>query len=265
VGFLPESLLQPQEPDSPRAGNLFILLFTTLDSISHGGRFSVLSRIKVECLSVKYREKSVLDGVYFELLKGEITALEGRNGSGKSTLIKAMLGLLPASRESLFFENQYLGKNERVQFAAYLPQHTFLPGRVKVKKLLKLFLPGNSRETLGGEERIAGLLDRKPVTLSGGERRYLEFFMVASLDRDAFFFDEPFSGIEPLYLEAVKNKVLDLKREGKYILISDHDYHSIGDIADRLWLSRQGKVEPAVSSDLYLKDKGYLPASGHKK
>ncbi|MBN2656868.1 MAG: ATP-binding cassette domain-containing protein [Spirochaetales bacterium] len=219
-----------------------------------------MSSLRVESLSMSYGRNSVLSGAYFKVVKGEITSVVGRNGCGKSTLIKAMVGLFPDSSESLFIDGQYISKKERMLNCAYLPQHSFLPKNIKVKKLLKIFLSGNQAEALMADSRISSLLGQKAVSLSGGELRYLEFLMIASLDRRAYLFDEPFSGIEPIYIKYIKKKLLDLKNGGRYILITDHDFHSVRHISDRIWLSRAGRFQMAGDSDQFLIDQGYLPA-----
>lgn len=210
---------------------------------------------------MSYGRNRVLSGAYFHLDKSEITSVVGRNGCGKSTLLKAMLGLFADSCESLFIEGQYISKKERMLYCAYLSQHSFLPKNVKVKKLLKIFLPDEQAKALMMDDRISGLLEQNAVSLSGGGLRYLEFLMIASLDRKAYFFDEPFSGIEPIYIKHIKKKLLDLKSRGRYILITDHDYHSVRGVSDRIWLSRSGRFEMAVDPDQFLIDRGYLPAA----
>lgn len=215
--------------------------------------------LTVENLSASYGRNKILSGSFLQIERGRINSLVGRNGCGKTTLIKAVLGLLRDSTETLYIDGKTVPKKSRINYIAYLPQQPFLPKNTKVEAIVTMFLNDEERIEILNDDRIRPLLKMKASKLSGGENKYLEFFLVSSLNREVYIFDEPFIGIEPLYLEVVIERLKRLKGDNKYILITDHNFKTVKDVSDRFWHSRSGRLVPLENDEFSSLRESYLP------
>lgn len=218
-----------------------------------------MKTLRVENLVKYYGDRKVLSGSFFEIQRGQINSIVGRNGCGKTTFLNALTGRLSGTKEVLFLDGQIIPRKKRIFNTAFLSQQSFLPKNVKVRQIISAFLPPQKGRSLLADERIQPLLNLKAGKISGGEKRYLEFFLVSSLDREVYIFDEPFIGIEPLYINRVYSRLEELKSEGKYIILTDHDFHSVQSISDRIWLSRGGELKPADNEKAGILQNHYLP------
>ncbi len=219
-----------------------------------------MDTLQVDSLNHSYNRNKVLSGIFLKIDSGEVVGILGRNGCGKSTMFNSIYGLFKDSTEVVKFNNDYVSKKNRWRNIAYLPQATFLPHDHKVKKTIKLFLDKEERDILYDDSRINRLLDQKNGSLSGGERRYLEFLLILSLNRSVTLLDEPFAEIEPKYFDLIFRKIQDKKEKGFSFLISDHNHWSVRDICSRLQIMRSGQFYQTDNSDSELKKRGYLPA-----
>lgn len=190
---------------------------------------------------------------------GNITALIGRNGSGKSTLLKVAAGQIkPSSGISIIDGVRIHNKSVRNRFQsiAYLPQKSMLPRDLSVRRILKSVVLSAKylRDPI-----IEKILDQKVLELSGGEQRYLEIAIIFSLNRNYFLMDEPFTGVEPLIIDLIIERIKEQARRGKGILITDHLYRYITEIANEAYLMHNKQCYP-VNGDISteLKKLGYL-------
>lgn len=193
---------------------------------------------------------ALLNGVYLKALAGEVTALLGLNGSGKSTLMRIAAGLILPNSGTIFCDGQPFNKRDmkkRYNKIAFLPQTSFLPKDITVKKLIKSF-PNSS---LADELFIQKHFEKKISMLSGGERRLLEFRLLISLNRAWYLLDEPFVGVEPIYVERLVGEMEALKKAGKGIIISDHQLHHFKDLVDSSYLLMHGRCTQLSSLEEY--------------
>ncbi len=123
---------------------------------------------------------------------------------------------------------------------------------------MSLFFDNKSgREQVIQDSRVKSLLPYKIKNLSGGERRYLEIVMMIHLDRHFILLDEPFTGIEPLFQEKIRELIREHATE-KGFVITDHDYRNIIEVSDRLLLLSNGTVVSIKDED-ELRSFHYLP------
>jgi len=189
--------------------------------------------LEIDSVELNFGERQILNSVYLKLETGSITGLLGCNGSGKSSLMKIMAGeLLPmckTMRIDSVWHNQFSEKE-----LIYLPQDHYLPRNISVKRVLDDFEISHFDFTDIFPE-FTPLMNQKIFKLSGGERRILEIYSVLRADTQFILLDEPFSQIMPLHIAKIKSLIIDAKRD-KGILISDHMYRDIIDIADSLYV-----------------------------
>jgi ABC-type lipopolysaccharide export system ATPase subunit len=107
------------------------------------------------------------------------------------------------------------------------------------------------------DEVLSKVLNSKIRNLSGGESRYLEVKLILTLDSLFVLLDEPFNGISPLHIEKVKNMILDKSVE-KGIILTDHDYRNVLDVANKFYLLFDGGLK-TIKTKQDLIDWGYVP------
>jgi ABC-type lipopolysaccharide export system ATPase subunit len=113
------------------------------------------------------------------------------------------------------------------------------------------------------DEVLSKVLQTKIRNLSGGESRYLEVKLLLNLDTLFILLDEPFNGISPLHIDLIKKMITD-KSLKKGIILTDHDYRNVLDVANKYFLLFDGGLKP-VKTKQDLIDWGYVPDTVYKK
>ena len=206
-----------------------------------------------------FGRKKVLQDVSFTLAQGEILGVFGRNGSGKSTLLKILFGTLKPDAIDVMINDIPIIPKAVIpeRHIAYLPQDPFLPKHLKVRQVIPLFYEdGDEQDRIFRARYVEKMAAQKVGTLSLGERRYLELLLIAHLEHPFLLLDEPFSMIEPLYKEEIKKVLFSLKAK-KGILLTDHYYQDVLDIADKNVVLTKGELH-AVNTKENLQKLGYL-------
>ena len=205
--------------------------------------------LHIQQVRKKFGKKEILKDVSLQFAQGEIVSLFGRNGSGKSTLLKIVFGTLKADTIQLTINGKKILPRDIIpnQLIGYLPQDHFLPRHLKVRDVIPLFhTGGDDQDRIFRAPFVEKIATRKIGTLSLGELRYLELLLVAHLEHPFLLLDEPFSMIEPLYKEVIKEFLLSLKAK-KGILLTDHYYSDVLDISDRHLVMVNGVCKTAES------------------
>ncbi len=206
--------------------------------------------------------KSLLRGVYLKLEPGKICGLFGPNGSGKTTLIRIGAGVLLPTNGTIFIDGEtFIRKRllKRYEKIAYLSQETFLPRDIKVSKFLTM-VSSEAKQYISVHFRTR-LMSQTIGSLSGGELRLLELIFVISLNRLFLLLDEPFTGIEPLYIEKMMTLIAEQSSLGKGILITDHYYRYTSELSDYAYFMKNGdchKLDEQRTFAEQLREKGYL-------
>lgn len=216
-----------------------------------------MSRLHIDSLTKSYDKKVILSDIFLSCEKGEITGLIGRNGSGKSTLLKIVFGTVKAESKFVrvgkkIIKNISDGRN----FINYLPQNNFLPNNVKIRTLIKLFLPKEIRHTLFNNEYIKPLLSKQNQDLSGGEKRIVEILLVIHSKAEYILLDEPFNGVSPIIRDYIKEYIKKMK-SSKGFIITDHDYENVINLADNIFYLQNGYLKE-IKDKIELVELGYL-------
>ncbi len=218
----------------------------------------------------KVRALKALD---LEIRRGEIFGLLGPNGSGKTTTMKLLLGLLfPTSGQALVFGKDAtdVTKNERI---GYLPEESYLYRFLNAEETLDFYgrlftIPAAVRK-----QRIAHLIEM--VGLTSAKRRQLREYskgmtrrigLAQALinDPELILLDEPTSGLDPIGTRAMKDLILDLKSQGKTIVMCSHLLADVQDVCDRIGILYQGELKELgrVDSLLKVRDVTEIHATG---
>ena len=189
----------------------------------------------------------MLNGASFELSTGEIFGIFGRNGCGKSTLLKSMFGTQNAT-VSIQVDGKELSQKDVIAsgLVAYLPQHAFIPSSLLVRDSIPMYHPEESKQdAIFYDPTIARIAHRKIGELSHGERKYLETLLIGQLSHPFLFLDEPFSMLEPLQIERIKERIVEFSST-KGIIITDHYYRDVWDIASKKAVMKDGILHPVA-------------------
>jgi len=206
--------------------------------------------IVVENLRKTYGATKAVDGISFTVRQGEIFGMLGPNGAGKSTTIEIVEGLRIADAGSvtvLGLRQPHEAQAIKARIGIQL-QTTSLYPRLSVTEILDLFhtfYP--NRKTLPTEMliRMVDLREKKDTRskqLSGGQKQRLSVALALVNDPDIIFLDEPTTGMDPQARRQLWDVVLDLKRQGKTILMTTHYMEEAEQICDRVAIVDHGRI-----------------------
>src|SRR5262245_5034400 len=198
------------------------------------------------------RKKTALRALNLEIQRGEIFGLLGPNGSGKTTTIKLLLGLLfPTEGEAFVFGQPAadVRKNERV---GYLPEESYLYRFLDAEETLDFYgrlfnLDPNVRNRRAAEliEKVNLKADRKrPLKeYSKGMRQRIGLAQALINDPDLVILDEPTSGLDPLGTRWMKDLIIELRKQGKTVIMCSHRLEDVQDVCDRIAILDQGELQ----------------------
>ncbi|CAH8285635.1 ABC-type multidrug transport system ATPase subunit [Mariniflexile fucanivorans] len=199
--------------------------------------------LNITNLNKSYGNKPILKNISLDCKTGDIIGIFGRNGTGKSTLLKLIFGTVKANSiiikiNSNIFSQKAIIPSKKI---AYLPQDTFLPKELKVRSVIPLFFPnGDHQDKIFYSPKVSSFEKTKVGELSLGQLRYLELLIIGNLNHPFLMLDEPFSMIEPIYKDVIKELLLKLK-ESKGIILTDHYYHDVLEITNKNFVIREAE------------------------
>ena len=195
--------------------------------------------LKVENVSKNYIGKLAVDNISFEITKPGIFALLGTNGAGKTTTIRMMLGIIKKDSGEITWNGKSV-ERKNVNFG-YLPEERGIYPKSKIIDQLIYFgkLKGMSKaEAIEAADYWLGRLnmqeyrDLSAEKLSKGNQQKIQFITAIMHNPDLIVLDEPFSGLDPVNTDVLKNVILELVEKGKYIVMSSHQMNSIEEFFD---------------------------------
>ena len=207
-------------------------------------------------LKKKYAGKVAVDSVSIEVSAGETVGLLGPNGAGKTTFFYMIVGLLGVDTGKIFIDSEDItdkGIASRSKSGlSYLPQEPSIFRRLSVKENILAAL--EQRLDLNKVERFEKLKDLLNqfdlnefsgtigIKLSGGERRRVEIARALASNPKFLLLDEPFAGIDPIAVSALKKTIKSLNNSGFGILISDHNVRDTMQICHKVLIMSEGKI-----------------------
>lgn len=223
--------------------------------------------LEVKNLSVNYGHASALRGINLHVEKGEIVAVVGRNGAGKTTLLKAITGLVK-SRGQISYNGQSISGLTAHHIVrkgiSHVPQgrQVFGDQTVEDNLLLGAFTIRGDRkkvkELMEKEyERFPRLKERRDQaagTLSGGEQQMLALSRALMSEPEFLLLDEPSMGLSPLYVKNIFDTLIQLKQEGKTILVVEQLAMAALSISDRAYVLQSGEVKTHGGSEEMLQN-----------
>ncbi|HEV8271328.1 MAG TPA: ATP-binding cassette domain-containing protein [Chitinophagaceae bacterium] len=203
--------------------------------------------LEADSILLEFNGRKILSDIYLKCETGKITGLLGRNGEGKSCLMKIIYGTLKCEK-SIRFDNlvQYEAF-KRSNLVLYLPPFHFILKRLSLKRIFNDF----DLEYSSFEKRFAefSLRYKSSInTLSGGEWRLVELYIIIKSKSYFALLDEPFTHLSPIQVEKVKEFILE-EKQNKGLLITDHLFQHVTNIADSLYVLKDGKTYLTATID----------------
>jgi lipopolysaccharide export system ATP-binding protein len=212
--------------------------------------------LEVTGLVKTYGSRRVVDGVDFEVDRGEIVGLLGPNGAGKTTSFRMTCGIIELDAGKVI-----LGEHDVTDWPmylrarnggmGYLAQEQSVFRKLSVENNLLAVMEMLGMDRAARRKRCEGLLEQfdikhirksKAMFISGGEKRRLEIARALISNPKIILLDEPFTGIDPVTINSIQKIIRGLRETGIAILITDHREQETLAITDRSYVIRAGKV-----------------------
>jgi ABC-2 type transport system ATP-binding protein len=217
--------------------------------------------IRVLNLRKEFEDLIAVDNVSFNIGKGEIVGILGPNGAGKTTTIRLLTGIFKLEDKAKI---EIFNEDITTNLSKYKSNFGIVP---EVSNAFSDFTVWQNLKFSGGiygfpKEKIEkrskklleqfGLLDKmhsKTKALSKGLKQRLNFCLALLHEPPILILDEPTSGLDPISVKLMRNRILQLKKEGKTILITTHDMQEAQTICDRILIMNRGKIIADESPD----------------
>jgi len=231
--------------------------------------------LKAENLIKKYKQRTVVNNVSFEVAQGEIVGLLGPNGAGKTTSFYMIVGLIKPNEGHVYLEDEDITEDPMYRRAqkgiGYLAQEASVFRKLTVEDNIMAILEMTELSKEEQKTKLEELIEEFSLEkvrknrgdlLSGGERRRTEIARALAADPKFILLDEPFAGVDPIAVEEIQSIVAKLKLRNIGILITDHNVQETLSITDRAYLLAEGKImltgTPAEIANNELARKFYL-------
>ncbi|PLW92028.1 MAG: LPS export ABC transporter ATP-binding protein [Marinilabiliales bacterium] len=218
--------------------------------------------LRADNIVKRYRKRTVVKGVSFEVAQGEIVGLLGPNGAGKTTSFYMIVGLIKPNDGKVFLDNTEITDYAMYKRAnlgiGYLAQEASVFRKLSVEDNIMSVLEFTKLSKEERKYKLDSLLEEfglqkirksKGIQLSGGERRRTEIARALAVDPKFILLDEPFAGVDPIAVEDIQEIVYGLKRKNIGILITDHNVHETLSITDRAYLLFEGNILKSGSAE----------------
>ena len=214
-----------------------------------------MSLLRVSGLQKRYKARTVVHDIGFEIGSGEVVGLLGPNGAGKTTCFYMIVGLVRVDGGQIMLDGKdltHLPIHSRARLGlSYLPQEMSVFRKLSVADNVRAVLELRGLDSRTVEHRLDELLqelgithlrDNAAASLSGGERRRCEIARALATDPRLILLDEPFAGVDPIAVLDIQKIIRFLKERDIGVLITDHNVRETLGICDRAYIISEGRV-----------------------
>lgn len=211
--------------------------------------------LRADHLVKKYKQRTVVNDVSFNVSQGEIVGLLGPNGAGKTTSFYMIVGLIKPNEGHIYLDDEEITNDAMYRRAqkgiGYLAQEASVFRKLTVEDNIKAVLEMGGMTKAEQKDKLEELIDEFSLhrvrknrgdLLSGGERRRTEIARALAAQPNFILLDEPFAGVDPIAVEEIQAMVYKLKHRNIGILITDHNVQETLSITDRAYLLFEGKI-----------------------
>lgn len=205
--------------------------------------------LKIENVKKSFGDKIAVDNISLEMPKPGIFGLLGTNGAGKTTTIRMILGIQKKDLGTITWNDKAV-ERKNVNFG-YLPEERGVYPKIIIRDQLIYFakLKGMSKKSAeealkywAGKLKVEEYINMTAEKLSKGNQQKIQFIAAVIHNPELIVLDEPFSGLDPVNTELLKNIILELKEQGKYIIMSSHQMVSIEEFCTDVIILNKGKT-----------------------
>lgn len=220
------------------------------------------STLSAHNLKKRYKTRTVVQDVSFDLASGEVVGLLGPNGAGKTTCFYMVVGLIAADGGDVFIDDTKLTHfaiHRRARLGvSYLPQEASIFRKLTVDENIRAVLELQKTDRDEIERRLESLLEELHIahirknlaaSLSGGERRRAEIARALATNPRFILLDEPFAGVDPIAVLEIQKIIRFLKERDIGVLITDHNVRETLGICDHAYIINEGTVLAAGRPD----------------
>lgn len=197
----------------------------------------------------RFGKNTAVDHLSLEIPENEMFGFLGGNGAGKTTTFRMILGLLDSTEGEITWNGAPVGY-DKSHLIGYLPEERGLYPKLKVRDQLIYLakLRGmNKKAALTALEdwlerfKVPEYMDKKVEELSKGNQQKIQFISAVIHQPELLILDEPFSGLDPINVEMLKEAVVDLKEQGTSIVFSSHRMEHVEELCENLCILHKGK------------------------
>ena len=203
----------------------------------------------LENVSKTFVGKKAVDGISFALDKPGVFGLLGTNGAGKTTTIRMLLGIIKKDNGEITWNGKKVDRKS-VNFG-YLPEERGVYPKVKIYDQLMYFaeLKGMKKQEAdtaigiwAKKLKVEEYMQMPAEKLSKGNQQKIQFMTAVIHNPELVVLDEPFSGLDPVNTDLLKNIIIDLVKEGKYVIMSAHQMSTIEEFCSDILILNKGKT-----------------------
>lgn len=212
-------------------------------------------KLEVKNITKSFEENEILHGISFDVESGRALGLLGRNGAGKTTTIRILMDVFHANGGEILLDGQkFIPGKVRI---GYLPEERGLyPKRTVMEQMLFLAkLRGmNAKEAKASAKKwlerleVSEYASRKLETLSKGNQQKVQLASTLVHEPEIVILDEPFSGLDPVNAQILKDVVSELISQNRIVIFSSHQMSYVEEFCDNIAIINQGKI--VLSGDL---------------
>lgn len=226
-----------------------------------------MSQLKIEHIAKSYKKRTVVTDVSFSVESGKVVGLLGPNGAGKTTSFYMVVGIVSPDKGEINLDGVNITelpmhKRARVGLS-YLAQEPSIFRKLTVSENILVALEAHGYSGASLQEKLDSLLKDFRIehiknsfgyALSGGERRRVEIARSLAGSPKFLLLDEPFAGIDPIAVADIQSIIVELKRRGIGVLITDHNVRETLGICDFAYILKDGKIQVQGTSTQIAED-----------
>jgi ABC-2 type transport system ATP-binding protein len=203
--------------------------------------------VEIENITKNFGRVRAVDDLSLNVPQGSIYGFIGPNGAGKTTTLRMIMNIFypDSGKIRIFGEKMHGATSDRI---GYLPEERGMYKKMKVRDLLRFYGELKSGRKVNKEvdywlDRLglSDWADKKIETLSKGMGQKVQFISTVVSQPELIILDEPFTGLDPVNVEAIKNAVLELRSQGATVIFSTHDMNVAEKMCDFIFMIFKGK------------------------
>ena len=216
--------------------------------------------LELQSLRKYFATQKAVDDISFEIKQGSIFGLLGPNGAGKTTLLRMITGIFYPDEGNIIFNGKKFDPNNDVRYIGYMPEERGLYKKMKIgeQAIYLAQLKGLSKADAASKVKewfikfeMQSWWNKKVEDLSKGMQQKLQFVITVLHEPKLIILDEPFSGLDPVNANLIKDEIFNLAQKGCTVIFSTHRMEQVEEICDHIVLVNKGhKILDGTVSDI---------------